>query len=176
MKKLDAFLIGHISRDQGHEIDGREYDFYGGTALFGVYAANSAGNRVGLLTKMSAYYRPEMDLLPIPGDQVYFIESQKNTSMTNYFLSEDRERRQLVVKSVADPFRLDEIPNVEAEVFHLGGLIYGDFENGMIEGLASRGRVSVDMQGYLRRLTLIHRNCIFRIIPISCGNFHISPT
>lgn len=47
---------------------------------------------------------------------------------------------------------ISDVPDVESEIFHLAGLINGDFEPGMIEALSKRGKVAVDMQGYLRCL------------------------
>ena len=111
------------------------------------------GAKVGLLTKTAKSEKKAVDLLALDGDDIYFIESAQNTSILNRYLSEDRERRDLEVASVADPFRIKDVPDdVQSEIFHVAGLIYGDYEDGMIGRLASRGKVAVDMQGYLRRL------------------------
>jgi len=153
LKKYDSFLIGHISSDSVQELSGEQYGFYGGAGLFGSYAAHYMGARVGLLTKMAHGDKKAVDLLVLDGDDIYFIESAQNTSILNRYLAEDRERRDLVISSVADPFQIKEIPNdVQSEIFHIAGLIYGDYEDGMIGHLASRGEVAVDMQGYVRRL------------------------
>ena len=153
MKKYDSFLIGHISADTVQELNGERYGFYGGAGLFGSYAAHYMGAKVGLLTKMAKSEKKAVDLLALDGDDIYFIESAQNTSMLNRYLSEDRERRDLVVSTVADPFLIADIPqDIESEIYHIAGLIYGDYEDGLIGYLAGRGKVAVDMQGYLRRL------------------------
>lgn len=152
MKKYDTFLIGHISVDEVQELDGTRYGFYGGAEFFSSYAAAALGHKVGILTKMAADQKKLMDVLMIPNEDIYFIPCAENTSMTNHFLSADRERRRLVVTSVADSFKIEDVPEVDADIYHVAGLIYGDFEDGLIEFLSSRGKVAVDMQGYLRRL------------------------
>lgn len=153
MKHYDTFLIGHITVDEVQEVDGTRYGFYGGAELFSSYAAYFTGARVGLLTKMSKEQKMVLDLLPFDQDDIYFMESKNNTSMLNRYLSLDRERRDLVVSSVADPFCLSDLPEgVTSSIYHLAGLIRGDFEDGMIENLAQIGKVAVDMQGYLRCL------------------------
>ncbi|MDF2654354.1 MAG: putative ribokinase [Bacillota bacterium] len=152
-KHYDTFLIGHITVDEVQEVDGTRYGFFGGAELFSSYAAYFSGASVGILTKMTAEQRMLMDLLPFDRNDIYFMESKWNTSMLNRYLSEDRERRDLVVASVAEPFRMDDIPGgVSSSIYHLAGLVRGDFEDGMIEHLAKRGMVAVDMQGYLRCL------------------------
>lgn len=152
-KHYDTFLIGHITVDEVQEVDGQRYGFFGGAELFSSYAAYFTGALVGILTKMTAQQRMLLDILPFDRTNVYFIDSKFNTSMLNRYLSEDRERRDLVVDSVAEPFRIADIPcEISSSIYHLAGLIRGDFEDGMIEYLSKRGSVAVDMQGYLRCL------------------------
>lgn len=161
MKKYDIFLIGHISVDEVQELDGTHYGFYGGAEFFSSYAAAALGHNVGILTKMKADQKMLMDVLEIPNDDIYFLASEENTSMVNQFLSADRERRRLHVKSVADQFKISEVPEIDSEIYHLAGLIYGDFEDGMIEDLSKKGKVAVDMQGYLRCLDKESRELYF---------------
>lgn len=153
MKHYDTFLIGHITVDEVQEVDGTRYGFYGGAEFFSSYAAYFTGASVGLLTKMSKEQKMILDLLPFDREDIHFIESKDNTSMLNRYLSADRERRDLVVSSVSDPFYMKDLPaGISSSIYHLAGLIRGDFEDGMIEGLAKKGKVAVDMQGYLRCL------------------------
>ena len=163
MKHYDTFLIGHITVDEVQEVDGTRYSFFGGAELFSSYAAYFAGANVGILTKMTAEKKMLMDLLPFDRDNIYFIESKSNTSMLNRYLSEDRERRDLVVAAVADTFCIQDLPQeVSSSIYHLAGLIRGDFEDGMIEHLAQKGKVAVDMQGYLRCLDKETKLLFFR--------------
>lgn len=153
MKKYDSFLIGHITVDAIEEPNGSGYGFYGGAVLFSAYAAHSMGAKVGFVTKMTKEQEKIKDLLPFDREGMFFLASPQNTSMINRYLTEDRERRDLIVSSVAESFTLADIPaDVESSVYHFGGLIYGDYAEDMIPVLAKRGKVAVDMQGYLRCL------------------------
>lgn len=153
MKHYDSFLIGHITNDRSRDHMDHCAGFYGGAELFSAYAAWAVGAKVGLLTKMSEADEAILDLLPFPREDIYCGRSKQSTSMLNWYHTEDKERRDLIVSSVADPFFLSDIPDgIESEIYHLAGLIRGDFADGMIEALAQRGKVAVDMQGLLRCL------------------------
>ena len=52
----------------------------------------------------------------------------------------------------AVPFSIDDFRNVEARVFHLGTLLADDFPVEVVEYLSGRGRISIDVQGYLREV------------------------
>ena len=52
----------------------------------------------------------------------------------------------------ADPFTLDELKDLDARLFHLGTLLADDFPPSVIEYLATKGRISIDAQGFLREV------------------------
>jgi len=64
-------------------------------------------------------------------------------------LSNDRKQR---VLAKADPFTIQQLEHVEAKVFHLGSLLSDDFSPEVIAFLAKKGKVSIDVQGYLREV------------------------
>ena len=53
---------------------------------------------------------------------------------------------------MAAPFTLEMLKDVNAEIIHLGSLLQTDFSLEVIQALASRGKVSVDVQGFLREV------------------------
>ncbi|MDF2656085.1 MAG: ribokinase [Bacillota bacterium] len=67
------------------------------------------------------------------------------------YYTADRERRTATVRGTMDPFRAADIPDVEAEIFQMAGLIYGDYDYELFPFLAKKGKVACDMQGFLRR-------------------------
>jgi len=91
-----------------------------------------------------------LDAFNVPKEDLYYIPSEKTTSIRNEFLSEDKEKRICTALSIADPFRLDDIPDIDTSIYHLAGLIYGDYDNEMIKTLSEKGKVAADMQGFLR--------------------------
>jgi sugar/nucleoside kinase (ribokinase family) len=83
----------------------------------------------------------EVKVLPSP-NSVYFENSYGENS-------DDRTQR---VLAKAAPFTIDELQDVEAEIYHLGTLLADDFSLDVIKYLSSKGRLSVDAQGYLREV------------------------
>ena len=70
--------------------------------------------------------------------------------MKNKYFTADKERRTCENVSVGTPFSVEDIPDLDAHIFHFAGLIYGDFNNDMIRKAAERYDVAVDVQTLLR--------------------------
>lgn len=85
------------------------------------------------------------------GLDVDVIPSRKTVYFENKYGDDMNDRTQRVLE-VADPFTVEKLQNVEAQVFHLGTLTADDFDLDAIRYLASKGKVSVDIQGYLRKV------------------------
>ena len=149
MDKFDALIIGHISRDINTDLDGT-VETIGGAV---VYSAASASvlNRVAVVTKTSEAEKQEMlAQLHVPAECIFYHPSKKSTSIRNQYLTADHERRICHSVSIADPFELADIPGLDCQVYHLAGLIFGDYADGLITALADRGQVAVDVQCYVR--------------------------
>ena len=56
------------------------------------------------------------------------------------------------MRAKADPFTVSQLQGLEARVFHLGTLLADDFSPEAVKYLSERGRVSIDVQGYLREV------------------------
>ena len=77
------------------------------------------------------------------------------THHTLYFeniYSENQDHRTQKVLQKADPFTTEQLGNVEAEIFHLGPLLADDMSLEFIRHLSQKGRISLDVQGYLREV------------------------
>ncbi len=83
-------------------------------------------------------------------EDIALLPSEKTTLMKNVYFAPDRERRDASCPAQSDPIRPEEIPDVDCRLYHLAGLLYGDFPNELIEFLHGRGLVSADAQGFLR--------------------------
>ena len=42
-----------------------------------------------------------------------------------------------------DPFRFDELPDIETKIYHFAGLVYGDFDGALFAEAARHGKVAV---------------------------------
>ena len=60
----------------------------------------------------------------------------------------DHRTQRVLARSA--PFTIDQLKDVEARVFHLGSLMADDFAPEVVEYLATKGDVSIDVQGYMR--------------------------
>ena len=92
---------------------------------------------------------PEVEKLRQAGIDVIANESATNVFFENsYGVNMDNRTQRVLAKS--EPFTIDQLKDVEAEVFHLGTLLADDFAPEVVEYLATKGDVSIDVQGYLR--------------------------
>lgn len=150
MKKYDTFIIGHVSIDEIITHNGEREKGIGGAVIYSSHSAMAGGNRVGILTKTSREDSFLLGLLYLKNEDVHILPSTNTTMISNQYLSEDRERRICTALSIADPFKIEDIPDVSSEVFHLAGLITGDYEDDLIKYLSMKGKVAVDVQGFIR--------------------------
>lgn len=152
MKQYDTFIIGHLSIDEIVEMDGTEEILMGGAIVHAAFTAVMTGNRTGICIKTGKKEKAVAYLLPVPHDDIYWRESGAGTtSIRNVYLDENHERRTTKALVHADGITAAEIPNdIETKVFHMAGLIRGDFEDEMIRVLSERSKVALDVQGILR--------------------------
>ncbi|MDF2656221.1 MAG: ribokinase [Bacillota bacterium] len=150
MKYYDTFIIGHITQDQNVTENQEVSESPGGAVFFSSYASLAGERPTGVLTKTAEKDRHLLNEFNVPKEDLYYIPSKCTTLMKNQFFSADREKRICTALSIADPFRLEDIPDVNSKIYHLAGLVYGDFDNELIKPLSEKGLVAADMQGFLR--------------------------
>ena len=148
--KYDVMTIGHSSLDHNYDADGNEVVEVGGAVLYSSAAAYALGNRVLALTKLSEGEEGRLDSFAIPRANIKVLPAEKSTSIENRYLTADKERRTCRAVSQGDSFKKSDIPSDATKVYHFAGLIYGDYEDGMIDFLAAKDKVAVDVQGFLR--------------------------
>lgn len=149
--KYDTFIIGQVSRDIN--IDHLNHTVYeiGGAVLYSGYAAAALGHPVGVLPKANT---AEIDLPKLfskaTNITVYPRESPQSTSIENIYHSADKERRSCRSVGRITPYTVAEIPEVEALIYHLAGLMYGDISDELISFAAKKALCAVDVQCLLR--------------------------
>lgn len=77
--------------------------------------------------------------------------SRHTVFFENRYGENQNERMQRLLAK-ADPFTVEEVEGIDAKVFHLGSLLADDFSEEVVERLANKGRISIDAQGYLRKV------------------------
>jgi sugar/nucleoside kinase (ribokinase family) len=149
MKTYDIINIGHITNDILND-RGKVSRFIGGAAYFSAFAARRSGARVLVVTKMAAEDFGLLQGLKDEGVDLLALPCPATTSIENIFESEDVDRRKVNLISQADSFSLGDLPAVNARIWNLAGLFKGEIPPSLIEPLAKRGRVALDLQAMLR--------------------------
>jgi sugar/nucleoside kinase (ribokinase family) len=150
IRKYDTFIMGHISIDENiyQEETVKET---GGAVVYSSCSSYAIGHKTGILTKLSFKDRKRLEIFSIPKENIIVLDSKNTTSIRNIYHTEDRERRTCTALSIADPFKISDIPdNIDSRIFHFAGLISGEFDNEMIKFLGNRGKIALDVQGFLR--------------------------
>jgi sugar/nucleoside kinase (ribokinase family) len=148
-KAYDMVTIGHITDDILND-RGTVSRFIGGAAYFSSFAAKRSGAELLVVTKLAPKDFGLLDGLRQEGIEVIALPGIHTTSIENIFETEDVDRRKVNLLSQAEPFRLEEIPDVQTEIFNLAGLFHGDIPPEMIQPLSRKARVGLDLQCMLR--------------------------
>ena len=148
---FDTMIIGQISLDHNIDFDGREEYMHGGAVTFSGYAAAALGHSVAVVPKGNPNrVDPYRIFAESKVEKVFPVFSETCTEMQNTYFTPDRERRICLNTSMIEPYRPSDLPDEEAKIYHLGGLVYGDIGGDMIEACAKRGDTAVDVQATLR--------------------------
>ena len=148
----DICCIGHITKDK-IVTPHRVVYMAGGTSFYFAYAINQLPNDVSfsLVTSMDPTETEPAEKMRQAGIDVTLNASRNTVFFENIYGDNQNERKQRVLAK-ADPFTIEQLEHVDAKVYHLGSLLSDDFSNEVVEYLAKKGKVSIDVQGYLREV------------------------
>ena len=152
MKTYDVMIIGPATRDENIDYTGAVDRSVGGAVTFCTPAARAAGAAVFAAVKIAPADTDIIDGFRMDPSDIALLPSAKTTLMRNEYFTADRERRNSSCAAQSDPILPAEIPEVPCGLYHLAGLLYGDFPNELIEFLHTRegAKLSADAQGFLR--------------------------
>lgn len=148
----DICCIGHITKDK--IITPRQTVYMaGGTSFYFSYALNHLPKNVSfqLVTKLGNTEMKSVDDMRDAGIDVLTYPSRHTVYFENKYGENQNDRTQRVLER-ADPFTVDEMQSVDAGVYHLGSLLSDDFSIEVVKYLSTKGRISIDAQGYLREV------------------------
>lgn len=149
-KHYDTLTIGHISLDYNIDYLDNQIIEVGGAVIYSSASAYAGGYKVGVVTKVAPEDKDRLNTFVIDKEDIFYIPSKESTSIRNKYHTADKERRTCTCIGQGDPFTLADIPDVDCGVYHLAGLIYGDFDGQLIKDLSKKGKVAVDVQALLR--------------------------
>ena len=148
---FDTMIIGQITLDHNIDYDGREEYINGGAVTISGYAAAAIGHSVAVVPKGNTKV---IDPFRVFADsrvqRIFAVESETYTEMQNTYFTADRERRRGLNTRGIEPYQPSDLPDAEAKIYHLGGLVAGDFPEAFVKACAARGDVGLDVQGMMR--------------------------
>ena len=148
----DICCIGHITKDK---IITPRHTVYmaGGTSFYFSYAFSHLPQNVSfqLVTKLGESEMQSVEDMRKAGIDVQVYPSRHTVYFENKYGENQNDRTQRVLER-ADPFTIDEMQEVNAGVYHLGSLLSDDFSADVVKYLSTKGRISIDAQGYLREV------------------------
>jgi sugar/nucleoside kinase (ribokinase family) len=147
---IDICCVGHITSDKVVNTHGELY-MSGGTAWYFSCALSKFPVNYLLVTAVADAELHYVDSLKAKGTEVKVQPSAHTVFFENIY-GEDQDERTQNVLAKADPFDSSQFENLTAKIFHLGPLLADDISTPLIEALAKKGRVSLDVQGYLRKV------------------------
>ncbi|MDD4514193.1 PfkB family carbohydrate kinase [Massilibacteroides sp.] len=143
--------VGHITLDK--VVTPRNtIHMPGGTAYYFSHAIRRFGDiDYTLVTALAESEMGVVDELRNMHVDVAVMPSKHSVYFENIY-GENQDNRKQRVLAKADPFSVDYLEQVNANIYHLGSLLADDFSTDVIRYLAGKGKVSVDSQGYLREV------------------------
>lgn len=151
MEAHNLCCIGFITRDK--VVTPQNTIFMpGGTAYYFAHAMkhlNTAGFQ--LITALSASDMHVVEEMRKESIEVKALPSLYSVCFENIYGENQNERTQRVTAK-ADPFTVEGLRDISANIIHLGSLLADDFSTEVIEHLSKKGLLSVDVQGFLRKV------------------------
>lgn len=149
--KHELCCIGHITLDKVTTPQ-QTVHMPGGTSFYVSHAVKHFDDLdYALITAVGDPERGVPDALQALGIRTTVLKSAHSVFFENIYEANTDNRKQRVWAK-ADPFTVEQLRNTEAGIFHLGALLADDFSLDVVHYLSTRGLVSVDTQGYLRKV------------------------
>jgi len=150
--QFDSLIIGQPSLDVNTDHTGRTIREIGGAVVYSGFAAAALGRRVCVLPKACGATINLTSLFAAAKNiEVRSLESPQSTSIENIYHTADKERRSCRALSRIEGYKTSEIPEIDAKIYHLAGLMRGDIGGELIEFAEQKAMVAVDVQCLLRR-------------------------
>ena len=146
----DICCIGHITLDK--VVTPRAVaHMAGGTSFYFSSAIRNMDVSYTLVTSLAESEMHVVEALRAKGTEVHASTCAHTVYFENIYSGNQDHRTQRVLQK-ADPFTVEQLLDIDANIFHLGPLLADDIPVELIRELSSRGKVSLDAQGYLRKV------------------------
>jgi sugar/nucleoside kinase (ribokinase family) len=146
----DICCIGHITLDKVVTPQ-QVVHMAGGTSFYFSNAISKMKIRYHLVTALAE--KEMASVTDLRGKHIGItVLPSVNTVYFENIYPENRDHRIQKVSQKADAFGAGQLDNINAAVYHLGPLLADDIPVELIRNLSRKGKVSLDVQGYLREV------------------------
>lgn len=146
----DICCVGHITLDKVVTTKSVVH-MAGGTSFYFSNAIRHMDVKYRLVTGLAESEMNTVVELRAKGIEVDVVPSRHTVYFENIY-SENQDHRTQRVLQKADPFSIEALSHTDARIFHLGPLLADDIPVELIRSLSERGKVALDVQGYLRKV------------------------
>ena len=162
MSKYGITFIGHMCYDEVTPFGEEKIIAPGSAVLCGAMVTARVGVKTAAVVKMSLdeekITQPMKDL----GVDVFIIPAECTTYSRVLHKSENVDERDITLVKTAGLIKIEDVPELESEYYHLAGISDSEFDMALIDGLKARGyRLSTDMQSYVRQITPVTKEINF---------------
>ncbi len=144
----DLCVIGHITLDKVVTAHSLKY-MPGGTAYYCSKALQHFDLNYLLVTALAKSEEYITNDLSEAGINAISLASDHTVYFENIY-SKDLDYREQNVLQKATAFSVSAMPEINANIFHLGPLLADDIPVSLIKELSAKSIISLDVQGYLR--------------------------
>ena len=143
MKHYESLIIGHVTIDRNIDHLDNEVIIPGGAVIYSSASAHALSHKVAALTKVAEADRERLGAFTIGKEDIICLDSAESTDMYNKYFTPDKERRTTKCFSRGDEIKFEDIPDdIDADIYHFAGLIYGDFSSDTVIKTAKKGDVA----------------------------------
>jgi sugar/nucleoside kinase (ribokinase family) len=149
LNSVDIAVIGHFAKDK-IIVRGEERVSSGGSVYYGAIALRRMGLKVAVVTRLRPNDFGLLDELKDEGILVFAQPAEQTSGIENVYFTEDMDRRQCKPLGFAGPFRIEDLPSIQARTFLVGPIMAGEVDIPLIRMLAAKSTVALDAQGFVR--------------------------
>jgi len=154
MSKYGITFIGHMAFDEVHHFGGGSIVAPGSAVLCGAMVTARVGVKTAAVVRMSLADEEITAPMKELGVDVFIIPADCTTYSRVLHKTENVDERDINLVRTAGLMKIEDIPELTSQYYHLGGISDSEFDMALIDGLKARGyRLSTDMQSFVRQIT-----------------------
>jgi sugar/nucleoside kinase (ribokinase family) len=149
---FDICIIGHVTKDIVR-IKDVVLEMPGGVAYYFAIGSKNLGLNVSIITKIA---KKDENLLKnlVKNDVAIFCRESPSTTIFENIYPTNFDFRIQKVNSIARPFSMGDVQEINAQIFHFGPLTKDDIPLEILKRLSRKAIISLDIQGFLRNVEM----------------------